>query len=433
MKNRNKKIIVYVLVLIGVLSLILTYKFKQNNLSKNKPIKEEKLSIMIKEDGAADYTKSSSKEIPKGNYVLNEEKTHCENNGQVTSYDNATGTVSFSFIGSDKCYLYFDYKSSKLFSEVVKVSSNLVSSQDGTSFEIDDENGIRYEGANPDNFICLDNQKEGACTDSSLLFRIIGLFDEEYSIDGTNSSGTKSLLKIIDTNNYGGDNGKKWTGEQIVFNSNNKNEIKPSFLKNTTKYNTKFLAGDVCMDYNDWSSSTLKEEINNEYLQSLEDNSNINNTLLNSILNVKWYLGASGLYNVTDVYQGERNESNIYPSNSSSIFAKVGLMYVSDYGYATIGGTTGKSTCRDDFSGTDCINNNWIFTSASFNHSGEWTIMPTSVGACEAYYLNSNGYIINTISIGNLLLSVRPTFYLDSENLKIVGGDGSSSNPYHIG
>ena len=121
---KKKKIVLFVFLIVGILSLILTYKFKQNNLSKNKPIKEEKLSIMIKEDGATEYTKSSSKDIPKGDYVLNEEKTHCENNGQVTSYDNSTGTVSFSFIGSDKCYLYFDYKEDTSLYGIVKKKYN---------------------------------------------------------------------------------------------------------------------------------------------------------------------------------------------------------------------------------------------------------------------------------------------------------------------
>ena len=106
---KKKKIVLFVFLIVGILSLILTYKLKQNSLSKNKPVKEEKLSIMIKEQGATDYTKSSSKDIPKGNYTLNTEKTHCENNGQITGYDSTTGTVSFVFIGSDKCYLYFDY------------------------------------------------------------------------------------------------------------------------------------------------------------------------------------------------------------------------------------------------------------------------------------------------------------------------------------
>ena len=108
---KRKKIVLFVFLIVGVLSLILTYKFKQSNLNKNKPIKEEKLSIMIKEDGANDYTKSSSKDIPKGNYTLNTEKSYCKNNGKIEGYDNATGTVSFAFVGTDRCFLYFDYYS----------------------------------------------------------------------------------------------------------------------------------------------------------------------------------------------------------------------------------------------------------------------------------------------------------------------------------
>ena len=107
---KKKKIVLFVFLMMGVLSLILTYKFKQNNLRNNKPIKEEKLSIMIKEDGATEYTKSSSKDIPKGNYTLNTEKSYCKNNGKIEGYDSATGTVSFAFIGTDRCFLYFDYK-----------------------------------------------------------------------------------------------------------------------------------------------------------------------------------------------------------------------------------------------------------------------------------------------------------------------------------
>ena len=46
--------------------------------------------------------------IPKGNYVLNEEKTICENGGKVVSYNNSIGQIGFSFLGSDRCSLYFD-------------------------------------------------------------------------------------------------------------------------------------------------------------------------------------------------------------------------------------------------------------------------------------------------------------------------------------
>ena len=68
------------------------------------------MAIMIKEEGATDYVQSNSKDIPKGDYVLNEEKTYCENNGKVTNYNSSSGTISINFIGSDRCYLYFDYE-----------------------------------------------------------------------------------------------------------------------------------------------------------------------------------------------------------------------------------------------------------------------------------------------------------------------------------
>ena len=76
--------------------------------------------------------------------------------------------------------------------------------------DIFNENGIRYEGVDPNNYICLDNKTSGACSSSSLLFRIIGLFEEEYSTNGTTSADPKKLLKVIDTNNYGGTSGKYW-------------------------------------------------------------------------------------------------------------------------------------------------------------------------------------------------------------------------------
>ena len=121
---KNKKIVLFVFLGVVILSLILTYKLKQNNLSKNKPVKEEKLSIMIKEDGATEYTKSSSKDIPKGNYTLNTEKSYCKNNGKIEGYDSTTGTVSFAFIGSDKCFLYFDYIMPKLYDIIAERYNN---------------------------------------------------------------------------------------------------------------------------------------------------------------------------------------------------------------------------------------------------------------------------------------------------------------------
>ena len=309
------------------------------------------------------------------------------------------------------------------------------SSVSGTSFEtlmststpdIYDENGLRYEGADPNNYICLDNQKSGSCASSSLLFRIIGLFDEDTSSDGTTSSGTKKLLKVIDTNNYGGTSGKYWNTEGT----------------------------------NNWSTASLKTELNGTYLPTLLGTSNVNSKLSSAIANAKWHLGggnntsSSNYYyqkiTTENMHKAERSPyatsgtlQNLYSGNPASIYAKVGLMYPSDYGYATDGGTTtNKSSCRskelynwDGSSFSYCKNNDWLYTSqSSFVNNNEWLLSPYSSNS-RAARLDSSGYVSpgNGGSVG-ALFAVRPTFYLDSSVLKIVGtGDGTKDNAYRVG
>ena len=145
------------------------------------------------------------------------------------------------------------------------------------------------------------------------------------------------------------------------------------------------------------------------------------------------------------IYTEERNPSAIYSGNPASIYAKVGLMYPSDYGYATVGGsTTSKANCRakelynwDNSSYSDCKNNDWLYKSqSSFVNNREWFLSPYSSVSNYAAGLFSSGfvYLDGGSGVGSSKAAVRPTFYLDSSILKIVGtGDGSSSNPYRIG
>ena len=285
--------------------------------------------------------------------------------------------------------------------------------------DIFNENGLRYEGADPNNYICLDNKTEGACSNSSLLFRIIGLFDEDTSSDGTTSAGTKKLLKVIDTNNYGGTSDKMWNS----------------------------------VEKNNWSTASLKADLNETYLTTLLGTSNVNSKLSSGIANAKWHLGGASSSNyltltTEGIYTEERNASAIYSGNPEYVFAQVGLMYPSDYGYATIGGpTTNKSSCRAKelpnwkvSSYSDCKNNDWLFTSQATSwgsNEKEWLISPYSSSSNVAAYLESSGFVfLNDYPIKYSVingLAVRPTFYLDSSILKIVGGLGTKDNAYRIG
>ena len=322
-----------------------------------------------------------------------------------------------TFAGSfyvDKDSIQCDYQNNGGGSSVSGTSFDTVFAANNT--DIFNENGLRYEGADPNNYICLDNKTSGTCSDSSLLFRIIGLFDEDTSNDGTTSNGSKKLLKVIDTNNYGGTDGKKWNS-----------------------------AGT-----NNWSTASLKTELNGTYLTTLLGTSNVNSKLSSAIANAKWHLGGANDHNyqtltAEDIYTEERNTSAIYSGNPSSIYAKVGLMYPSDYGYATVGGTTtDKSSCPaiynwSDTLYSDCKNNDWLFTSQKSSwgsNKDEWLLSPYSSNSWCAARLYMEGSVIfyGSYDVNSHSFAVRPTFYLDSSILKIVGtGDGSSTNPYRIG
>ena len=177
----KKKIIYLSFILVLVISLITLssiYKSKDNKYKKEYNTISKGMAIMIKEKGATDYVQSNSKDIPKGNYILNEEKTHCENNGKVTNYDSTTGTVSLNFIGSDRCYLYFDYKKEtiKLGSTELVVNSetpdfNQIATTNEGLFKAQDDLGTSYyfRGAVDNNWVKFGKDSSG----KDIYWRII--------------------------------------------------------------------------------------------------------------------------------------------------------------------------------------------------------------------------------------------------------------------
>ena len=111
----KKRFILLITGIIICLGILFYFQVSNKNTLKESTVetKNNSMAIMIKEDGATEYIKSSSNSIPIGDYVLNEEKTTCENGGEISDYNSATGKIKISLLGADKCYLYFDYKESK--------------------------------------------------------------------------------------------------------------------------------------------------------------------------------------------------------------------------------------------------------------------------------------------------------------------------------
>ncbi len=119
-------------------------------------------------------------------------------------------------------------------------------------------------------------------------------------------------------------------------------------------------------------------------------------------------------------------------SRTTTWTGKVGLMYPSDYGYATSGGsTTDRATCLntnlyswDGSSVSDCKNNDWLYTSSST----QWTLSPGAYVSIAYYvfYVYSGNVDDNYAFAGR---AVRPVGYLLS-NVGVQSGDGSASNPF---
>ena len=105
----------------------------------------------------------------------------------------------------------------------------------------------------------------------------------------------------------------------------------------------------------------------------------------------------------------------------ASATGKIGLMYASDYLYASsYFADTATTTASSSYYG----NKNWLYKGY------EWTITPKAGSATSAFHVNNYGRVTDSpANIGN---GVRPTFYLKS-TIGISGGAGTIDNPYILG
>ena len=115
----------------------------------------------------------------------------------------------------------------------------------------------------------------------------------------------------------------------------------------------------------------------------------------------------------------------------------IGLMYASDYGYATNGGSIGRKACFDkelrnwdNIDGnyqSECGAKDWLKPINGF----VWTIT-SEVSSKRAFTVSSNGYSVSVIVVNNLR-RIWPTLYLKS-SVKIIGNSnanyGSIENPF---
>ena len=282
---------------------------------------------------------------------------------------------------------------------------------DELKFDNTVDNNLRYVGANPNNYVRFNNE----------LWRIIGVFN---NID--DSTGKKETrLKIIRSEpigNYGWDNKASGTGSSdSSFGSNDWSDSALQVVLNEGAYWNR-TSGECPDGQNgattscDFTSTGLTEEAKS------------------MIGNAKWNLGGvSSTSNISSSFYTSERGTTVYAGRPTEWIGKIGLMYPSDYGYATSGGsTTNRETCLstklfnwDGSSVSDCKNNDWLYDSS--NH--QWTITPYSSYSYRVFYVGSLGGV-NSFTANNSY-AVSPALYLSS-NVKISGGEGTESSPYQL-
>ena len=255
--KKKIKTTLFVFIVIGVVILNFTYKNK-NEETKTKKRKQNNLAIMIKGD-SGDYV--SSNEIPKGNYVLNEEKTICENGGKVVSYNNSTGQIGFSFLGSDRCSLYFD----KIIDTQKPVISNLkINGKTITATLTDDQSLLAY-GFSTSNTI----EPTSWTTISGKTYNLSTTINTEgvYYLWVKDGAGNKEVSNKIDLEKKG------W---QTILANNEVHETTPDFSKVATTNEGMYAADDDYTATTGMKSYYFRGAVDNNWVKFGKDSSGNN-------------------------------------------------------------------------------------------------------------------------------------------------------------
>ena len=142
----------------------------------------------------------------------------------------------------------------------------------------------------------------------------------------------------------------------------------------------------------------------------------------NLISKTKYYLGGSSSYSglyADDYYNFERADA------SKNWTGYVGIMYPSDYVYATDLSVCKKDGYNYDTDTTNCKGKDWLLGTNT-----TWTISPHSSNAYNAFSVISSGYVHSTLVYN--AYGVRPVLYLNSD-VAIVSGEGTTQEPYVFG
>ncbi|MBD9098219.1 hypothetical protein EGP98_01255, partial [bacterium] len=273
----------------------------------------------------------------------------------------------------------------------------------------------RYIGANPNNYVKFNDE----------LWRIIGVFDVD---DGTGK--IEKRMKIIrneSIGNYTWSNQDTSTERDPNLGKNNWSDARLNYLLNSG-HESETYGGSLYWNRKSGNCYYMSRTTSCDFTST-----GLTDSAKSMIGDAKWYLGGSSTNNdVTPpmFYTRERGTTVYNSSRSTNWIGKVGLMYPSDYGYATSGGSsTNRASCMskelynwEDSSYSDCKNNDWL----NINYP-QWTMSPRADTYFPVFTVNFSGNVYG-FDAGNVNAS-RPVVHLKS-TIKVISGSGTTTSPF---
>ncbi len=383
-------------------------------------------------------------------YVV--DKIVCDNNATGSWDNNAWGIVLTNLTKRTKCNVYFKKQPS-----LTEVITTALSNSPSMFASDDPGKNVRYIGADPSNYVyfnCSDYNNPTANTCE--LWRIIGVFNNVTKRDGSK----ENLVKIIradslgkyywdykknrvgtSTTNYGSND---WSDSQLMMMLNPTNYLKSGYTNSSDiiSSGSQQLYSKMGSYYNGTKGCKPTAVASGSSFSCTEVDFTStglkNDTTRNAIEEVVWNLGGTSSYTsasngLASHWYGYERGTTVYTGRPTTWTGKIGLMYPSDYGYATSGGTTkDRAAClakelynwySSDFS--DCKGNDYLFDA----NNVQWTLAPYSAGAYDVFSVGSGGGVGDDYA--NYARAVRPVLFLKS-NIQVDKGTGEKSNPYTL-
>ena len=325
-------------------------------------------------------------------------------------------------------------------------SVNLMNDRHASTSAGADAGDIRYYGANPNNYVWLgDSYVEnvtftgaGSITRNAgdkKLWRVIGVFDGRLKLIQNDPISTQGLLWDTSANIAGSNSGNginQWGPSGSYEGADLMRLLNPGYENESVNNSLYWNKGTGTVYTSRSNATTSNVSFANTGLSDIEKN---------IIDTITWYTGAYDAFSYVDAhYNAERgsmgkictqgtSECDDMVVRTNTWNGKVGLIYPSDYGYAS-----DLSQCNqklNGYSSAGCINTTWLLPNSVRDY---WTLTPaaysaTGSGVYSVGNTPNSGQGCLQRGTGTGPLSVRPTVYL-KPNVVINGGTGTESDPY---